>query len=267
MPADSSVFEFSRGCTPLLISVPHAGIRIPGVVAERLTPAARSLPDTDWLVDSLYEFALSCGAGVIAANYNRYLVDLNRPPDDASLYKSKSTGLFPLIDFSGEDIYLENLRPGDDERTERLNRYWQPYHYQLQSELDRLRLEHGHAVLLDAHSIAAEVPMLFSGVLPDFNLGSNDGTSAAPEVEGAAFNCLEIQPGFSAVLNGRFKGGYITRHYGSPADRVHALQLELSQSTYLAETPEKVIDPAKYARLRPVLKRLVETLQGWRPHA
>ena len=266
MPADLPIFEFIPGTTPLLISVPHAGTWVPDELAEAFTPAARTLPDTDWLVDHLYDFARGLGAGRIRANCSRYLVDLNRPPNDSSLYASKTTGLFPLIDFSGNAIYREENNPGENECAERLNRYWNPYHYQLQGELNRLQDEYGHAILLDAHSIAAKVPMLFSGSLPDFNLGSNDGSSADRKLIDRSFACLDDHPVYSSVLDGRFKGGFITRHYGSPGNSVHALQLELSQATYLATGMEITIDPEKYRRLQPVLEQLVEFLLNWMPH-
>lgn len=266
MPVEIPIFEFNPGASPLLISVPHSGTCVPDSLAQAFTATARALPDTDWLVDTLYGFAKALGAGMIRANYSRYVVDLNRPPDDASLYDGRSTGLFPLIDFTGAPIFREHCSPAENENAERLNRYWYPYHYQLQGELNRLQLEYGHAVLLDAHSIAAEVPMLFSGRLPDFNLGTNDGKSADQELISTAYTCLDDQPGYSSVLDGRFKGGYITRHYGSPSNKVHALQLELSQATYLATGAEIAIDPEKYRRLQPVLEELVESLVQWKPH-
>jgi len=264
MPADTPIFEFHPGTSPLLISVPHCGTWVPDELAEAFTARARALPDTDWLVDELYEFAGELGAGMISANCSRYLVDLNRPPDDSSLYNSKTTGLFPMIDFTGDAIYHDGWSPDEGECAERLNRYWNPYHYQIQGELNRVRSLYGHAVLLDAHSIAAEVPMLFPGTLPDFNLGSNDGESADKSLINEAFACMDGKAGFSAVLDGRFKGGYITRHYGAPDNDVHALQLELSQATYVAEGPGISIDRGRYQQLQPVLEHLVETLVGWK---
>jgi len=261
------MFDFTPGTTPLLISVPHAGTWIPDELAEAFTARARTLPDTDWLVDKLYGFAGNLGVGVISANCSRYLVDLNRPPDDSSLYNSKTTGLFPLMDFIGDPIYHEGRNPDESECAERLNRYWNPYHYQLQAELTRLQALHGHAVLLDAHSIASEVPMLFPGKLPDFNLGSNDGASAHADLIDRAWTCLRAQPGYSSVLDGRFKGGFITRRYGAPETDIHALQLELSQATYLAMKTEIAIDATKYRELKPVLEQLVETLTQWKPVA
>ena len=266
MHADLPIFDFTPGTSPLLISVPHAGTWIPDPLAEKLVPGARALPDTDWLVDELYGFATGIGAGMIRANCSRYLVDLNRPPDDSNLYNSKTTGLFPLIDFSGTAVYLEGHEPTGAERAERLNRYWKPYHYQLQVELNRLQMEYGYAVLLDAHSIAAQVPMLFEGTLPDFNLGSNDGESANHDLVSMAYSCLaDNAGGYTAVLNGRFKGGYITRHYGKPAENVHALQLELSQATYLQSGPQFQIDQKNYTSLQPVLESLVYSLMTWKP--
>ncbi len=267
MSAELPIFEFSPGTTPLLISIPHTGTGVPDSLVDKLTASARGLPDTDWLVDELYGFARELGVGTLRANFNRYVVDLNRPPDDTSLYDRNTTGLFPRIDFSGENIYREGSGPDESDCAERLNRYWKPYHYKLQGALNQLQQQHGHAVLLDAHSIAAQLPMLFAGTLPDFNLGSNDGCSADRRLVKMAYACLDDHPAYSSVLDGRFKGGYITRHYGSPVDHVHALQLELSQAVYLAPAMNNTVDQDKYRQLQPVLRQLIETLLQWKRHA
>lgn len=256
---DDTSFHFESGKIPLLVSFPHVGTAIPDTIAERLTPEAHALPDTDWLVDALYDFVGELGASVLVARYGRYVVDLNRPPDDANLYPGQAgTGLLPTALFDGTPLYRPGLAPDDGERADRLERYWRPYHQALEGELARLRALHGYALLWDAHSIAAQVPRLFDGRLPDLNLGSN-ADHTCPAAVGAAVLAAGQGQGYSAVLNGRFKGGYITRHYGRPADRQWALQLELSQDTHLAPGLVPALDPARVARLRPVLRAMMST--------
>lgn len=231
----TDVFSFTSGATPLLISIPHDGRELIPGQAERMTATGRALPDTDWHVRKLYEFATEMGASVIAANYSRYVVDLNRSADNAVLYEGQtSTGLCPEKTFAGDDIYAPGESVSKAELAERVERYWLPYHDRIQSALNEFRAESGYALLWDAHSIAAEVPLLFDGVLPDLNVGSNDGRSCREEISAAVMQVAAAAP-FSSVLNGRYRGGYITRHYGDPASNVHALQLELAQHTYMDE--------------------------------
>jgi N-formylglutamate deformylase len=231
----TDVFSFSDGDSPLLISIPHDGrALIPGQEG-RMTEAGRAIPDTDWFVRELYDFASEIGASVIAANYSRYVVDLNRPADDTAMYAGQvSTGLCPLKTFSGDEIYGDGENVSADEQQDRVARYWRPYHDKISSTLDELKNEHGTALLWDAHSIASEVPLLFPGVLTDLNIGTNGGESCAKPLESAVIDVADASD-YSAVLNGRFKGGYITRHYGDPDKGVHAIQLELSQRRYMNE--------------------------------
>jgi len=258
-----SDFDFQPGTSPLLISVPHAGTALPPDLAERLTREARALPDTDWRVDGLWDFAPSLGAGLIVARWSRYLVDLNRPPDDAPLYASPTTGLVPVTTFDGKPLY-----PGDppdrDEVRARLQRYWRPYHDAVDKELRRLREAHGHAVLLDAHSIRSVAPALFDGRLPALNLGTNDGASAGSTLAKAAWAALSSDSHFDAVQDDRFKGGYITRHFGRPAQGLHALQLEMAQRCYMRERPPAP-DAARQARVTPLLRRVVMALRDGAP--
>jgi len=229
----TDIYSFVAGDSPLLVSIPHDGCTLAPGMAERITDEARELPDTDWQVARLYGFAESIGASVLRANYSRYVVDLNRAPDDDALYAGQvSTGLCPTMTFAGQPIYRDGELPGDDERASRVESYWRPYHDRLGKELSRLRGSHGFAMLWDAHSIAAEVPALFDGQLPDLNIGTFDGNACAAAPENAVF-AVAAESRYSSVLNGRFKGGYITRHYGNPPAQVHAIQLELSQSCYL----------------------------------
>jgi formiminoglutamase len=247
----------------LLISVPHAGVEVPANIRERLSDEAGRLPDTDWYVDRLYRFAQPLGAGTITAHYSRYVIDLNRPPDDAALYQSKTPGLVPLQTFSGADIYAANP-PGESEKRERLEQYWRPYHDAIREELDQVRAKHGYAILFDAHSICSRVPELFEGLLPDLNLGSYGNSSAADSLVDTAMQVFRNQQQFSFVLNGRFKGGYITRHYGQPENSIHALQLEMSQAVYMKENPPEYVD--EYARMMEgLLRKLIAGIMAWNP--
>lgn len=229
----TDVYSFVAAESPLLISIPHDGQALAPGMAGRMSDDASDLPDNDWHVARLYAFAQSIGAGVIRANYSRYVVDLNRPPADDTLYPNQvSTGLCPTETFAGQAIYLDGEVPQNDERELRVGTYWRPYHARLAGELDRLRAQYGFALLWDAHSIAAEVPALFAGRLPDLNIGTFDGNACAGSLQSAVYR-VAADSRYSSVLDGRFKGGYITRHYGRPAERFHAIQLELSQRCYL----------------------------------
>lgn len=252
-----------EGRSPLLISVPHAGTLIPPEVKERMRPETLFLPDTDWFVDKLYGWAPVEGAGLIVTPWSRYLIDLNRPPDDSPLYERGGSSLVPQETFEGDPIYREGMAPDRYEIEERLENHWRPYHDHLGRMLDRIKARHGHAVLLDGHSIRSVLPKLFEGELPNLNLGSNDGASAAPGLVDTAWNLL-VDSGFRAVRDGRFKGGYITRHYGRPAEGVHAIQLEIAQRSYMPEFPPQW-DRARSMPLIELLKRLVAALQAWRP--
>lgn len=225
-----------HGTSPVFVSLPHDGTALPDEVAARLTHSARRLPDTDWHVSRLYAFARELGASMIVPVYSRYVVDLNRAPDDVSLYPGQNTtGICPLVQFSGEPVYLPGQGPSPDESKVRIESYWRPYHDALNSEILRIKAEHRHVILWEGHSIRSVVPFLFEGRLPDFNLGTVGGISCTAGLQRKLVNELKSQSKYSAIVNGRFKGGYITRHYGQPIDRVNAIQLELAQCTYMDE--------------------------------
>lgn len=232
----ATIYTLHRGTRPLLVSLPHDGSAIPDAIAARLTPSARRAPDTDWHVSRLYAFARELGASVLVPRHSRYVIDLNRPPDDTSLYPGRNTtGLCPAVQFSGEPVYLDGQAPDADEIAERVQTYWRPYHDALAEELARLRAAHGRVVLWEGHSIRSVVPFLFEGRLPDFNLGTADGASCSAALQDRLRGVLERQSDYSHVVNGRFKGGYITRHYGRPGHGVEAVQLELAQARYMDE--------------------------------
>lgn len=256
------VLNFTRGSVPLLISMPHPGLALTPAVQAGLDEA-QSLSDTDWHIPRLYDFARSLGASTLVAEYSRFVIDLNRPADDKPLYTGATTGLYPDVLFDGQPLFRDGQAPSADERATYLERIWKPYHQALQEELTRLRNAFGYALLFDAHSIRGHVPRLFEGRLPDLNLGTFDGASCdAGLAERLDAICTDTRD-FSHVLNGRFKGGYITRHYGSPAHHVHAVQLELAQSTYMEEFVPFHYRPDLADNIRPVLQRLLETMIAW----
>ena len=253
----STVFRYHCGDLPLLISVPHDGRDLPDDIRDRMTEAGRSIPDTDWDVASLYEFATDLGASTVIANYSRYVVDLNRSAKDASLYTGQVvTGLCPEYTFVGEAIYRSG-GVDDDEKSRRIVEYWRPYHEHIRETLIALREQHGFALLWDAHSIPSIVPRLFDGELPELNLGSNNGASCGAPIDQAVFAAAIDSP-FDAVSNGRFKGGYITRHYGDPENGVHALQLEIAQRAYMSEETG-LFDTKKAAVLHDTLQKMLNT--------
>lgn len=258
------IFTFKAGNTPLLVNVPHSGTAVPEDVASRFCAAASGLPDTDWFVLQLYGWATETGAGMLSANYSRYVIDLNRPPDDAALYQRAGTHLVPDCTFSGEPIYLQGHAPDVAEIERRKINFWQPYHDKLNQELSRIRQQHGYAILVDAHSILSHVPLLFDGKLPDLNLGTNRSGSAAAGLIDVSMQALSSHPDFTSVLDGRFQGGYITRNYGQPQKGWHALQLEMAQSVYMQEQPPDY-DDQKAAKIRPVLESWLAALLQWKP--
>jgi N-formylglutamate amidohydrolase len=251
------VFSLHEGELPLLISVPHDGRLLPADLEAAMTPAGRLLPDTDWHVAELYDFTRNFGASLLVAGYSRYVVDLNRSRDDQALYAGQpSTGLCPTSTFAGAPIYTDGRDVSVAERDARADRYWQPYHDAIRQQLDRIRSRHGYALLWDAHSIAGEVPRLFDGELPILNIGTNAGQSCPAAIEQAVSRVAEHSP-FSCVINGRFRGGYITRHYGEPADGCYAIQLELSQRCYMDELSLRY-DPKRAAVLIETLRKMLQ---------
>lgn len=254
-----NTFTLTRGSVPLLISLPHNGSYIPDELAARMHPWARRSPDTDWHVAQLYEpLAQELGASVLKPVASRYVIDLNRSADGQALYPGRrETGLVPAVGFNGEPIYLEGQEPGAEEIHQRVDHWWRPYHQALADEIARLKAQHGRVVLWEGHSIRSHVPMLFEGRLPDFNLGTADGASCGPELQWNLTNVMEAQSHYDFVLNGRFKGGYITRHYGRPAEGVQAVQLELSQCRYMNEESfawDEALASAVQATIRQLLR-------------
>lgn len=258
------MYHFEPGNTPLIISMPHSGTLIPDTIAERMTSTGQRLEDTDWHVERLYDFARQLGASMLWAKYSRYVIDLNRSPDGHALYPgSSNTELCPLTSFAEEPLYRPYGEPDHMEIASRHERFWKPYHEQLCNEIRRLRRIHGKVLLFEAHSIRSQVPRFFPGKLPDLNLGTGGGTTASPDLIRELYEVCQRNERYTAVLDARFKGGYITRHYGHPECSVHAVQLELAQCTYMSEQIPFDYDEESAAGIRPLLRSLLEFLLTW----
>jgi len=235
----SDLHVLHRGSTPLLVSLPHVGTWIPDDQRSRYVERAFDFEDTDWHLGRLYGFVREQGASLIVPRASRYLVDLNRPPDDAPMYPgANNVELCPMRFFNGDALYREGWAPGAAEIARRVRQYWQPYHDALRAELHRL---------------------------PDLNLGTAGGASCAPVMRSALVDVLAGQTGFSHVADGFFKGGYITRHFGRPENGIHAVQLEMARCCYMQETAPHAWDEARAAVVTPLLQRLVRTILDWVP--
>ena len=252
--------SIQTGDSPLILSAPHAGTYIPDATKARLNDRGRMIADTDWHVDRLYE-GLAPNATMITANFHRYVIDANRSGDDASLYPGQNTtGLCPVTDFDGAPIWREGEEPSADEIEERRLAFHQPYHAAIKAAITRALDRHGVAILYDCHSIRSHIPYLFEGELPALNIGSNSGASCSPALEVLVLTpCTESV--FSSVLNGRFKGGWTTRHYGKPAENIHAIQMEIAQRTYMTEAPPWDYKPNDAATLQRLLKSILGAVE------
>jgi len=254
----SDPIEITRGDGPLVLGLPHTGTYVPPEIRAKLNDRGRRLSDTDWHIHTLYDGLLP-GATTVRATFHRYVIDANRDPSGVSLYPGQNTTtLVPLTDFDGQDIWVQP--PSDAEIADRRVTFHVPYHAALKAELARVKAIHGVAVLYDCHAIRSHIPFLFDGILPDLNLGTNCGVTCALDIEAAAHEFATSSP-YSAALNGRFKGGWTTRHYGRPAEGLHAIQMELAQSTYLStENPPWSYDTRKACRLRRWLKDILDAI-------
>ena len=266
MIADHPAFHLKPVTTPLLVSLPHCGELIPPELHARYHPRALGVEDTDWHLHKLYAFAAEMGASVLQPRASRFVIDLNRPSDNAPMYPgANNTELCPTRFFTGDPIYVDGGAPTELEIHQRIGQWWQPYHGAIATELARLKAEHGHAIVFDGHSIKSELPWLFEGRLPALNLGTVNGASCAASLRAQLSKVLASQDKYSHVVDGRFKGGYITRHYGRPDDGIHAVQLEMIWDCYMDETPPYAYRPDKAAQVQPLLRELLRTMRDWKP--
>jgi len=257
-----AIYHFSQGTGPLLVSMPHVGIYLTPDVRQNLTDMGRQVQDTDWHLERLYDFLGDMGVSQVIAHHSRTVIDLNRDAGGATFYPGqRETELCPTTSFDNIPLYQEGYRPDHREILRRKDAYWQPYHDKIRRELDRIKSKFGYALLMDAHSIQSHVPRFFEGQLPDLNLGTGDGLSCEG---GIAAKLLSIaqSSGYNAILNGRFKGGYTTRHYGNPAQNIHAFQLEISQITYMDEAPSFTFQETRAQKLRPTLIKMIEAFMA-----
>lgn len=251
-------FTLQRGTSALLVSMPHIGTDIPPELQSAYMPRALAVEDTDWHLARLYNALPALGASVLMPRTSRYVIDLNRPPDDAPMYPGASnTELCPTHFFNGDALYQPGQEPDAAERLRRREAYWQPYHTALADELARIKAVHGYALLWDAHSIRSQIPWLFEGTLPGLNIGTASGASADPAIAAAVAQACSAQTAVSHVVNGRFKGGYITRHYGAPQNSIHAVQLEMCQNLYMAETAPFDYDAQQASAIQPLLQTML----------
>lgn len=260
-----SAIEVTQGESPLVLGLPHTGTYIPPDCLARLNDTGRAMADTDWRIDRLYD-GLAADVTTVRTPVHRYVIDVNRDPSGESLYPGQdTTGLCPTTDFDGAPIYRAGQAPDTAEVGRRCAAYHAPYHAAIAAELARVKARHGFAILYDCHSIRSHIPFLFKGTLPDFNVGTNKGRTCAPTIEAAIFGLCTAAEGYTAILNGRFKGGWTTRHYGAPDSGVHAIQMELAQSTYMLERAPWTYVPERAEPTRAHLTSILKTLSDWRP--
>jgi N-formylglutamate deformylase len=260
--SESDVFKLKRGNSKLLVSMPHVGTQLPGWLVPRMSKEAMNLPDTDWYLEELYDFLQDIDVTIVSANYSRYVVDLNRSADDISLYPGCDvTGLCPIDTFSSKLIYQQQSYPDTTEIKRRLNRFWYPYHHALACEIARIKAIHGDVIVWDAHSIRSEVPRFFDGELPQLNIGTADGTSCLPVLIDKIVDDIKSNGDYSWIVNGRFKGGFITRHYCQPAMGINTMQLEIAMRSYMNESsliPK--FDHDKAQSLKVLLKTMMQSI-------
>jgi formiminoglutamase len=258
--------EIHRGEAPLILSLPHTGVEIPAAIEARLGSTWLARKDTDWWVDQLYDFAADLGATTVRTRLSRTVIDVNRDPSGASLYPGQATtGLCPTVSFDGEPLYRPGMEPDEAEIVLRRGAYFDPYHEALRAEISRLKAGHARVVVYDAHSIRSRAPVLFEGLLPQFNIGTNGGASCDPALTAAIEGCCDASA-FSRVTNGRFKGGWITRSLGRPDLGVHAVQMELACRGYMDEPDDApspgawptAFDPRRAAPMRAALSEILK---------
>ncbi len=267
MTAELPWLSVRRGRAPLVVSLPHTGLEIPSEIESRLVSPWLARKDADWWIDRLYDFAADLDATIVHTAVCRTVIDVNRDPSGASLYPGQATtGLCPSTSFDGEPLYRDGAAPDEDDIAHRRRLFFEPYHAALCGEVARLRAEHGRVVLYDCHAIRSRIPRLFDGDLPVFNIGTVDGFSCAPALT-ARIEAFCDASGATRGTDGRFKGGFITRHYGKPDEEIHAVQMELACRGYMRETPGPVgagswpcpYDETHAAPIRDILRKILES--------
>lgn len=256
-----SPVQVIKGDSPVILSMPHTGTFVPDDIWSTFNPLGQTLEDTDWHVHKLYKDLLP-NVTTVRATFHRYVIDANRDPSGTSLYPGQNTtGLCPVTDFEGHSLYQEGKLPSADEVERRRTIFHEPYHAALKGEIAHIKALHGIAILYDCHSIQSHKPFLFEGTLPDFNIGTNNGLTCDKQFETSVSDICEAAQGYTFVVNGRFKGGWTTRHYGRPENGVHAIQMELAQSTYMDEAAPWNYQADKAERIRPHLQKILQTLE------
>lgn len=259
------MIEVTQGSSPLVLGLPHTGTEVPPEIWDQLNPTGQALADTDWHIHDLYS-GLVPDVTSVRTPVHRYVIDVNRDPEGASLYPGQNTTtLCPLTNFDGQAIYRDGQQPDTAEIHRRREIFHASYHAALQAELTRTKMIHGFAILYDCHSIRGDIPFLFDGRLPDFNIGTNLGATCDRAIESMVASRCQMAEGYTDILNGRFKGGWTTRHYGQPSNGYHAIQMELALATYCAETPPWTMIPTRAANLRNHLTHILSDLSNWRP--
>ena len=249
-----------QGDGPLLLAQPHGGVEIPDSILQRLNPEGQAMADTDWHISQLYTGLIE-NVTSVSTSIHRYVIDANRDPSDQSLYPGQNTtSLCPTTTFDGAEIYLPGQAPSADEIGQRQQQYHQSYHDALREQVERIRQKHGFVILYDCHSIRSLIPYLFDGKLPDFNIGTNSGTSCDPAIEATVSSICENAEDYDSITNGRFKGGWTTRHFGHPDQGVHALQMELAQCNYMEESAPWDYDSRRADKLRKILAHILEKI-------
>ncbi len=250
-----NLVSIHKGHTPLILSQPHTGCFVPENIMQNFNKTGRSLKDTDWHIDLIYnKIAKELGASILKANFSRYVIDPNRNLDNCSLYPGQATtGLCPILTFDGEEIYKTGFQPDQMEIEHRIKHFYLPYHHTLRKLIQQAKHQFGYVLLYDCHSIKSYIPRLFEGKLPDLNIGTNDHASCDERITNKIKEICEQETSYHTVVNGRFKGGYITRHYGKPDASIFAIQMEISQNTYMQEYPPWTLNQKKSDHLKTLL--------------
>jgi len=250
-----------EGNSPIILTQPHGGTYIPTNILHQYNDIGLSMSDTDWHINRLYDGLLE-RVSTVQALFSRYIIDPNRNPSGEFLYPGQNTTeLCPTIDFSGQPIYRDGMQPDAEEVAKRLKKFHSVYHFAISEQIQRISQKYGFALLFDCHSIKSNLPYLFAGELPDINLGTNDGRTCDPKIEKVAVEFHSKISGYKFVLNGRFKGGWTTRHYGDPKNGIHTMQLELAKKTYMEEFSPWNYDHIRAKKIRNHLKKLLNFLE------